>query len=664
MTRKKIIFLVACIAVFTVFLCSCSSASILQSYRYKISETSLDLKIGDGYSLGVIGANKTDTAGLNIEWTSADSKIATVDDTGFVVANAEGQTEVSAHVTTPEDAEEKIDVTYTCRVNVSVNGISLEKFGFASDEIELVKGQTYSPRITVYPGNSDNRAYTITSSDESIVKIEDDGRLTGVSEGNAVVTARTDDGNFESTASVIVSEEKNLIENVTISEESLTMAEGDTETLTVTVTPANLGLEITWSSSDTSVVSVNSRGVVTARGAGTATVTATVHDILSDRTVSCEITVSERESGVGASSINLRTDTMTLTSGDTGTYNFGATIYPSNSTDVMSWSSSDTSLVTVNASTGDFRLAGEVSERTTVTLTCRAGSVSVRATVIILPAEEEATTVTVTPNAKNAWTVGSTGVLTLSFSPSISEAEMQALTVTFEENDYFEIEPQSATSYHLTALREGSGTLRFYISSSSGDYRYTTNEFSFTIGRAPQEEGNLGISISTPNIILETGENNGSWITITRGGEPVSSDPDISFESSDVNVATVNNSGRITAHSPGTATVTVRSSDGSIDEFVTVYVYSVTAEAGVSGTVTVTVSGAEISSVLTTATASDGSGVKVERESTTSSSVTERITKTDSSVTGAVTVHVQMSITLNIGGVSTTETRNLTITII
>lgn len=77
-----------------------------------------------------------------------------------------------------------------------------------------------------------------------------------------------------------------------------------------------------------------------------------------------------------------------------------------------------------------------------------------------------------------------------------------------------------------------------------------------------------------------------------------------------------------------------------------------------------TVSGAEISSVLTTATASDDSGVKVERESTTSSSVTERITKTDSSVTGAVTVHVQMSITLNIGGVSTTETRNLTITII
>ena len=83
-----------------------------------------------------------------------------------------------------------------------------------------------------------------------------------------------------------------------------------------------------------------------------------------------------------------------------------------------------------------------------------------------------------------------------------------------------------------------------------------------------------------------------------------------------------------------------------------------------SGTVTVTVSGAEISSVLTTATAYDGSGVKVERESTTSSSVTERITKTESSVTGAVTVHVQMSITLNIGGVSTTETRNLTITII
>ena len=82
------------------------------------------------------------------------------------------------------------------------------------------------------------------------------------------------------------------IEEVTpeysLSESSITIYEKETSTLEVEVTPEYLGVEdVTWSSSNTSVATVSSTGVVTAKAKGTATVTAKV----GDQTLTCKVTV-------------------------------------------------------------------------------------------------------------------------------------------------------------------------------------------------------------------------------------------------------------------------------------------------------------------------------------------------------------------------------------
>lgn len=82
------------------------------------------------------------------------------------------------------------------------------------------------------------------------------------------------------------------VEAVTVSPTEATLEIGDTETLKVTVTPANAtNKKVTWSSSNDKIASVNAKGVVTAVAAGTATITVTTED--GEKTATCEVTVKK-----------------------------------------------------------------------------------------------------------------------------------------------------------------------------------------------------------------------------------------------------------------------------------------------------------------------------------------------------------------------------------
>lgn len=78
--------------------------------------------------------------------------------------------------------------------------------------------------------------------------------------------------------------------SVSLNKTSTTITVGGTETLTATISPAVVADNtITWTSSDGTVATVTSAGVVTGVKAGTATITATTHN---DKTATCEVTVA------------------------------------------------------------------------------------------------------------------------------------------------------------------------------------------------------------------------------------------------------------------------------------------------------------------------------------------------------------------------------------
>ncbi|MDO4194457.1 MAG: Ig-like domain-containing protein, partial [Erysipelotrichaceae bacterium] len=127
------------------------------------------------------------------------------------------------------------------------------------------------------------------SSDESIAKVDENGTVTGVTAGDAVITVTAEDGGYtaELEVHVVVPAEGISVNE----EESVSEIEfGNTGTIQITFEPADTtNQNLTWTSSDETVATVDENGVITAVGEGPVTITATSED--GGFTVSKEITI-------------------------------------------------------------------------------------------------------------------------------------------------------------------------------------------------------------------------------------------------------------------------------------------------------------------------------------------------------------------------------------
>lgn len=133
------------------------------------------------------------------------------------------------------------------------------------------------------------------------------------------------------------------VSSVSLSKTSITLTEGDKETLTATVLPNNAtDKTVEWSSSNTSVASV-SNGTVTAIKAGTTTITVKTKD--GGKTATCAVTVNAKV--IPVSDVTLNKTELTLTEGNSET--LSATVKPDDATDkTVSWTSSDATVASVD----------------------------------------------------------------------------------------------------------------------------------------------------------------------------------------------------------------------------------------------------------------------------------------------------------------------------
>lgn len=165
------------------------------------------------------------------------------------------------------------------------------------------------------------------------------------------------------------------VTGVSVDPTTATLTVGQTQALTATVTPADATDKVvSYSSSAESVATVSSAGVITAMGAGTATITATTHD--GSFTASCTVTV---EAAVAVTGVTVSPDTDTINVGDDITLT--ATVAPENATNKnVTWSSSSDAIATVSdAGVVHGVGAGEA----TITVTTEDGSFTDTATITV-----------------------------------------------------------------------------------------------------------------------------------------------------------------------------------------------------------------------------------------------------------------------------------------
>ena len=171
---------------------------------------------------------------------------------------------------------------------VEPTGVSLSK-----TSVTVREAESTTITATVTPSDATNKVVSWSSSNDSVATVSG-GKITGVSTGTATITAKTYNGK-SATCTVTVQTNPDIVKpsGITVSPTSLTITAGETGDLTATVLPSNAtNKTVTWTSSDTSVATVNSSGVVTAVAQGTATITASTFN---GKTATAEITVEGKQ---------------------------------------------------------------------------------------------------------------------------------------------------------------------------------------------------------------------------------------------------------------------------------------------------------------------------------------------------------------------------------
>ena len=165
---------------------------------------------------------------------------------------------------------------------ISVVGISLDQ-----TTLSLEIGETETLMATITPNDATNKDVRWHSSNSAVASVNNNGLVTALSAGTATITVTTNDGARRATCLVTVTARVTGVSLPT----TLVLDLYETETLTATFTPVYAtNTEVTWESSDTSVVTVID-GVITTVSVGTATVTVTTND--GGHTAVCNITVNQ-----------------------------------------------------------------------------------------------------------------------------------------------------------------------------------------------------------------------------------------------------------------------------------------------------------------------------------------------------------------------------------
>lgn len=275
-----------------------------------------------------------DAKDTNIIWTSSDEKIATVDSNGKVTVHALGTVVITAITT---DGNYKA----TCSVTVSEEVVNVTDISFSKTTLTLSTNDIVSISANITPVNATNKGIIWSSSNEHVVKVVN-GKVTAISEGTAIITATTKDGNKTATLNVVVKDVP--VSAITINPNTINMVIGDKpKQLTAIITPDNASnKEVIWQSSNKAIASVNSKGVVTAVGAGSTTIQATTKDGNKIAIVKVNVTKPIEVTSISISGANNVTEGKTIT--------LSAIIKPNNALNkTVKWSSSDTSIATVNS---------------------------------------------------------------------------------------------------------------------------------------------------------------------------------------------------------------------------------------------------------------------------------------------------------------------------
>lgn len=360
--------------------------------------------------------------------------------------------------------------------------------------------------------------------------------------------------------------------SISLSAESSSISIGATTQLTVGYTPSETNVRnVTYSSSNTSIATVSNTGLVTGIAQGSATITATAQTSSGTTSATTTITVTP----IAVTSVSLSSNSETIKVGKTVT--LVPTISPSNATNKnVTWSSSDTSIATVSGGT----VTGVAAGTATITVTTVDGSKTATCTVVVQESSaggEETFSITYT-DLPSTYQTGSTvytadsGIKFQAYNCANYSSKMQFKASSGYLQTTEELELQS-----VTINDRESNTLTVYGSNTAGSFSTTitgTNDVYdltgysyFKIARTASGAAycsSITVVTGTPtptdptSILLsptsaEIAPGGTKQLSVSYVPSNANQNKDVTWTSSNTNVATVSSDGLVSVKSTATA---------------------------------------------------------------------------------------------------------------
>lgn len=272
----------------------------------KLSVSSKSLIVGQSFSL-----KANTTTDTKLTWSSSNTAIASVDQSGKVIARKAGDTIITVKASNSTSTSAKIHVDPI-------------KIQMQASELTIFKDTQQQLKATVNNGQS---VTSWNSSNPSIVEIDSNGNIKAKKAGSVVISAKTANNSAEATMVIKV-----INPYVTLNTNSLTIYEGYRGTIKAVTGPKNQN--VAWSSSDSSIASVSSSGIVTGKKAGSTIITASFRGT----NAKCKITVLKP-------SFSLSSSTSTIYRG----YGKTMTVSTRPTGQKVTWTSSNSAIASVDS---------------------------------------------------------------------------------------------------------------------------------------------------------------------------------------------------------------------------------------------------------------------------------------------------------------------------
>ena len=254
---------------------------------------------------------------------------------------------LAAGAALPAAAASPISATAAISIDWPWSAVATESVETGDYAAAMTVGTAQQLSPVVLPEKAAKRnAVSYVSDNPNVVSVSEDGVAQAVGLGTAQITATS--GNVSCTYVITTQPDSSMVATeMDITLASSTIAVGDTTSLSLAVLPTSAAnyIDVTLSSSDPSVATVNNFGKVTGVAPGKATITATSGDVSCSATITV---VAAASSTTGATqSISLNTNYVVLKPGSSKTIT--GTVSPSSSSQALTFTSQDKSIATVSA---------------------------------------------------------------------------------------------------------------------------------------------------------------------------------------------------------------------------------------------------------------------------------------------------------------------------